>query len=48
MDHTNYDIDKFVAAIHNPPPEALEAMERDLEDREFAWMENYTPPEKKN
>lgn len=38
------EIDRFVESIHNPDPEALAAMEKDLENEEFSWMDNYVPP----
>lgn len=44
MFHLDDEIDRFVESIHNPPPEALKAMEKDLENEEFSWMDNYVPP----
>lgn len=44
MSFENDEIDRFVEAIHNPPPEALEAMEKEMENEEFSWMETYIPP----
>lgn len=38
-------VDRFVDSIHNPPAEILEVLRKELENQEFAWMENYQIPE---
>lgn len=38
-------IDRIVESIHNPPKEILDALIKEQEEKEFAWMENYKIPE---